>query len=521
MDSEQNPPYRDQAKAVTSSVEEAVARCFSPYDADRYLRVLHSQTSDYQILDFLGEGTYGDVVKCLKTATREEVAVKIFKHVDAPDTFEKEVSTLKKLMAFDTDKVNLIQCKSIFVDRVFMCLEFEMLDINLWDFMNTRPTKCLLVKEIRPILQQLVVGLNFLNSIGLIHADLKPNNIMMVEHINRPYKVKIIDFGLVQHVSETNQGRHFQNRRYRAPEIILGFPYTEAIDVWSLGCISAELFLGSALFYSTCEYDMLRKIEHILGHFPQMLLNNGLNTLYFYKKERGFQSFQWRLKTAEEYGNVECTDSFINSLNDLCKVRQVAHLSNEDTTAEVQDQESFVDVLKQLLRPDASQRLRPNQILQHPFVTMADVALRHPNSFYLKLSCEMMQACHNDPPETRAGPSLTLHRETQSAHSSWQIHTEHPDIEKISSHITRSLNLDNFPSDPQFMLAERLRLVRLRKSPLREDKCQQTGEPQQEDEEESISDVSIADSSMKDSNESSDQDRRQNENVDGNQITKE
>lgn len=57
-------------------------------------------------------------------------------------------------MDFDTDKVNLIQCKSIFVDRAYMCLEFEMLDINLWDFMNTRPTKCLLVKEIRPILHQ-------------------------------------------------------------------------------------------------------------------------------------------------------------------------------------------------------------------------------------------------------------------------------------------------------------------------------------------------------------------------------
>ncbi|XP_061145024.1 homeodomain-interacting protein kinase 1-like [Syngnathus typhle] len=205
MAAEQNPPYRVQAKVITSSEEEAVAVLSSLYDADKHLRVLHSPASDYHIMEFLGEGTFGDVVKCLKTATREEVAVKIFKQMVARDLFKKEARVLKTLMDFDTDKVNLIQCKSIFVDRVYMCLEFEMLDINLLDFMNSRPTKCLLVKEIRPILHQLAVGLHFLNSIGLIHADLKPNNIMLVEHISRPYKIKIIDFGLAQHVSEIIQ----------------------------------------------------------------------------------------------------------------------------------------------------------------------------------------------------------------------------------------------------------------------------------------------------------------------------
>ncbi|XP_051922237.1 homeodomain-interacting protein kinase 3-like [Hippocampus zosterae] len=435
-----------------------------PCDADGYLRVLHSPSSDYHILDFLGEGTFGDVVKCLKTATREEVAVKIFKHIDALDTFKKEASTLQTLMDYDTDKVNLIQCKSIFVDRAYMCLEFEMLDINLWDFMNTRPTKCLLVKEIRPILHQLAVGLHFLNSIGLIHADLKPNNIMMVEHVNRPYKVKIIDFGLAQHVSETNQGRHFQNRRYRAPEIILGFPYAEAIDVWSLGCIIAELFLGSPLFYSTCEYDMARspKIEHILGHLPQRLLNIGVNTTYFYKKERAYQTCHWRLKTPNEYGYVACTDSFLNSLDDLCKVRQVVHLSNEDTTAEVQDQEVFVDLLKQLLRPDAGKRLMPSQILQHPFVTLTDLAHSHANSFYMKLSCEMMQACQNSSPGTQVDTSAASHHATRPT---WQIHREHPDIVGISSGILRGLNLDNLDSESHTTLSSRLRLVNLHKSP--------------------------------------------------------
>nr|XP_061814797.1 homeodomain-interacting protein kinase 3-like [Nerophis lumbriciformis] len=478
----QSPDYRVPGKDLTSSEEKAITQSCAQFDAYRYVNVLHSPTSSYEILDFLGEGTFGDVVKCLKTATREEVAVKIFKHIDAPDKFEKEVSTLQTLMAFDTDQVNLIQCKSIFVDRVYMCLEFEMLDINLWDFMNTRPTKCLLVKEIRPILHQLAIGLHFLNSIGLIHADLKPNNIMMVDHVNQPYKVKIIDFGLAQHVSETNQGRHFQNRRYRAPEIILGLPYAEAIDVWSLGCIIAELFLGSPLFYSTCEYDMLRKIEHILGLLPQRLLNIGLKTIYFYKKERVFHTFHWRLKRPNEYGYVACTDSFINSVDDLCEVRQVVHLSNEDTTAEVQDQKSFVDLLKQLLQPDAGQRLIPSQILKHPFITMADIAVSHAKSFYVKLSCEMMEVCQNQKisSEVQARPSTAS--DPKASLPAWQSHREHPDILGISSRITGGLNLEDLSSDTQMAVSHQPGCISLHQSTPNESRQHVAEEPQIEGE---------------------------------------
>ncbi|XP_054636925.1 homeodomain-interacting protein kinase 3-like isoform X2 [Dunckerocampus dactyliophorus] len=377
----QNPDYRVPAKDLTSSEEKAVTQSCSPFEAYRYLNVLHSPKSDYEILDFLGEGTFGDVVKCLKTATREEVAVKIFKHIDAPDKFEKEVSTLQTLMAFDTDKVNLIQCKSIFVDRVYMCLEFEMMDINLWDFMNTRPTKCLLVKEIRPILHQ------------------------------------------------------------------------------------------------------LRKIEHILGHLPQGLLNIGLNTIYFYKKELGFRSFHWRLKTPNEYGYVACTDSFINSVDDLCEVRQVVHLSNEDTTAEVRDQESFVDLLKKLMRPDASQRLTPSQILQHPFITMADI-VSHATSFYVKLSCEMMEVCQNQSisSDIQASKSLASDQEaTTSKTPLWQSQREHPDILRISSRITGGLNLKDLSSDTQMAISHQLAAISLHKSPPHKKMCPVSGKPQKED----------------------------------------
>ena len=87
-----------------------------------------------------------------------------------------------------------------------------------------------------------------LKQLGLIHADLKPENIMMVDPQRHPYRVKVIDFGSASHVSKAVPSTYLQSRYYRAPEIILGLPFNERIDMWSLGCVAAELFLGWPLY---------------------------------------------------------------------------------------------------------------------------------------------------------------------------------------------------------------------------------------------------------------------------------
>lgn len=94
--------------------------------------------------------------------------------------------------------------------------------------------------------------------LGLIHADLKPENIMLVDPVRQPYRVKVIDFGSASHVSKAVCNTYLQSRYYRAPEIILGLPFCEAIDMWSLGCVVAELFLGWPLYPGSSEYDQIR-----------------------------------------------------------------------------------------------------------------------------------------------------------------------------------------------------------------------------------------------------------------------
>lgn len=90
---------------------------------------------------------------------------------------------------------------------------------------------------------------------------------MLVDPVRQPYRVKVIDFGSASHVSKAVCNTYLQSRYYRAPEIILGLPFCEAIDMWSLGCVVAELFLGWPLYPGSSEYDQIRYISQTQGKF--------------------------------------------------------------------------------------------------------------------------------------------------------------------------------------------------------------------------------------------------------------
>ena len=110
---------------------------------------------------------------------------------------------------------------------------------------------------------QVATALLKLKQLGLIHADLKPENIMLLDPVRQPFRVKVIDFGSASQVSKAVCNTYLQSRYYRAPEVILGLPFCEAIDMWSMGCVVAELFLGWPLYPGNSEYDQvsLRKFR--------------------------------------------------------------------------------------------------------------------------------------------------------------------------------------------------------------------------------------------------------------------
>uniref|UniRef100_A0A3Q4AVJ7 Protein kinase domain-containing protein n=1 Tax=Mola mola TaxID=94237 RepID=A0A3Q4AVJ7_MOLML len=226
---------------------------------ERFLRAdtLSSPVNTYKIHKVLGQGVYGKVVECKNVDSKEKMAVKIVER-NLSAAAVKEVSILKNLRQLDENKNNLVRFVEHFQQKGCSCLVFEILDMSLYDFLKKRSFNPLRVSEMRVIAQQMLVALNALKSIGLIHGDIKPDNIMLVNHTAQPFKIKLIDFGLAHSASKITAGTKIQAVGYRAPEVMLGCPMNEAIDMWSLGCVLAFMYLGRHLYPLRCEYESMR-----------------------------------------------------------------------------------------------------------------------------------------------------------------------------------------------------------------------------------------------------------------------
>lgn len=178
--------------------------------------VLYSMTNAYEVLEFLGRGTFGQVVKCWKKGTNDIVAIKILKnHPSYARQGQIEVSILSRLSQENAEEFNLVRAYECFQHKNHTCLVFEMLEQNLYDFLKHNKFQPLPLKYIRPVTQQVLTALLKLKNLGLIHADLKPENIMLVDPVRFPYRVKVIDFGSASHVSKAVCSTYLQSRYYR------------------------------------------------------------------------------------------------------------------------------------------------------------------------------------------------------------------------------------------------------------------------------------------------------------------
>uniref|UniRef100_F6SZT8 non-specific serine/threonine protein kinase n=1 Tax=Monodelphis domestica TaxID=13616 RepID=F6SZT8_MONDO len=384
--------------------------------------VLCSLKNTYEVLDFLGRGTFGQVVKCWKRGTSEIVAIKILKnHPSYARQGQIEVSILSRLSTENADEFNFVRAYECFQHRNHTCLVFEMLEQNLYDFLKQNKFSPLPLKVIRPILQQVATALKKLKSLGLIHADLKPENIMLVDPVRQPYRVKVIDFGSASHVSKTVCSTYLQSRYYRAPEIILGLPFCEAIDMWSLGCVIAELFLGWPLYPGALEYDQIRYISQTQGLPGEQLLNVGTKSTRFFCREIDISHSGWRLKTLEEHEaetgmkSKEARKYIFNSLDDIVHVNTVMDLEGSDLLAEKADRREFVSLLKKMLLIDADLRITPVETLNHPFVNMKHL-LDFPHSNHVKSCFHIMDVCksHSNSYDTNNRNKTSLMRPVAS-----------------------------------------------------------------------------------------------------------
>ncbi|KAG0226563.1 Cyclin-dependent kinase 3 [Mortierella sp. GBA43] len=224
------------------------------------------QVEGYQKMEKIGEGTYGVVYKAYQKSTDRAVALKKIRLENAdegvPSTAIREISLLKELK-----HLNVVQLLDIVHDELKLYLVFEFLDLDLKKYVDKQHNPAgggLPIDRVKEFLYQLLQGVEFCHGRRILHRDLKPQNLL----IDDKGTLKLADFGLARAfgIPLRTYTHEVVTLWYRAPEILLGSRhYSTAVDMWSVGCIFAEMLTRKALFPGDSEIDELFKIFKVKG----------------------------------------------------------------------------------------------------------------------------------------------------------------------------------------------------------------------------------------------------------------
>ncbi|MCD9642518.1 hypothetical protein HAX54_029359 [Datura stramonium] len=241
----------------------------------------------YQVTEYLGSAAFSKAVQAHDLHTGMDVCVKIIKNnKDFFDQSLDEIKLLKFVNKHDpADKYHLLRLYDYFYYREHLLIVCELLKANLYEFQKFNRESGGEVYFTMPRLQSITIqcldALQFLHGLGLIHCDLKPENILVKSYSR--CEVKVIDLG--SSCFETDHlCSYVQSRSYRAPEVILGLPYDKKIDIWSLGCILAELCTGNVLFQNDSPATLLARVLGIAGPIDQEMLVKGRDTYKYFTK---------------------------------------------------------------------------------------------------------------------------------------------------------------------------------------------------------------------------------------------
>jgi serine/threonine protein kinase len=291
---------------------------------------------NYEKQNKLGEGTYGVVYKAMDKRTQEIVALKKIRleqeQEGLPATAVREISILK-----DLKHPNVIDLKEVINSRGNLVLVFEYMEKDLQKLLDCqrKPMDQMLIKSYT---YQLLAGLCFCHCHRIVHRDLKPQNLLL----NRQGLIKLGDFGLAR--AFTIPLRQYTHEVitlwYRPPEILLGSElYSIGVDVWSVGCIFAEMFAGQPLFPGDSDIDQLFRVFKMLGS-PTEANWPGVTSLPGYKS------------TFENFPRQELVD-FVPGADPLA-----------------------LDLIEKMLEYDPSKRISAMAALDHPYFDDLSAAVK-------------------------------------------------------------------------------------------------------------------------------------------------
>jgi len=240
-----------------------------------------------------------------------------------------------------------------FYFREHLCISTELLDMNLYEFIKFNGFRGFSPKLIRRFTKQLLSSMNLLKQHKVIHCDLKPENILLRHPLHS--EIKVIDFGSSCFENEKVY-TYIQSRFYRSPEVILGMTYGMPIDMWSLGCILAELYTGVPIFPGENEQEQLACIMEVFGPPEKHLIEKST------RKKLFFDSMGKPRLTVSSKGRRRRPSS--KTLQQVLKC----------------DDEPFLDFISRCLRWDPDRRIKPEEAIRHEFITGQKTSVPVPRS---------------------------------------------------------------------------------------------------------------------------------------------
>jgi len=327
-----------------------------------YLHVPHDHIAyRYEMLKIIGKGSFGQVVKAYDHKMQQHVALKMVRnekrfHRQA----REEIRILDHLRKEDKDgSHNIIHMFENFTFRNHMCITFELLSVNLYELIKKNKFQGFSIQLVRRFAYSILKCLELLYQNKIIHCDLKPENVLLKQQGRSG--IKVIDFGS-SCFEHQRVYTYIQSRFYRAPEVILGAKYGMPIDMWSLGCILAELATGYPLLPGEDEFDQLACIMELLGMPPQRLLDQS-------KRAKNFISSKGYPRYCTTTPMNDGTVVLNGGRSRRGKMRGPPGSKDWNTALKGCDDEQFIDFIKKCLEWDPAIRMLPHAALRHPWLT--------------------------------------------------------------------------------------------------------------------------------------------------------
>lgn len=334
-------------------------------------RIVDSQGTVYIIKKRLGCGQFGQVYKAVietRSNTPREFALKISRSSpEAQSQFQYEIQAMEYLKTYlsEQDRSYICEMDSSFVFSNHCCIVLELLGRSCFSVLNRRHFAGFSLPEIQNVLRCVLPALQALGGLSLMHCDVKPENIVRVRGSTTEFK--LIDFGSCIFHGDA-QIEYVQSRYYRAPEVVLRLPFDAKVDVWSLGCVAAELMLGLPLLPAWTELHLVSLMRETIGPFPRTMAETSPRNAVLFLPNGELKSAELLCKE-----NLENFDTAFEPYYVMTELSDI--IRSYDCTGEGSDTMEnrlvFLDMLQKMLKIDPQERISIEEAMEHPFMSLS------------------------------------------------------------------------------------------------------------------------------------------------------